>query len=222
MALTAAFLVLFLCHSALGQLKWVELKPSSGPSPSARRDSSIGYDAKRNQIVIFGGRVSGNSGLGDTWVFDLSSKKWTKVADTTDGSGKVIPEKRFSVVFGNQGDFFYVSTGEDGSTYFNDVNRFNFTSQKWEKLAAKSGVAPEKRYGSGGGVWPATGDGLYITHGFSGVRYSNTFKFRFDTQVWEKKFNGAGSDPNLPLKRCLHATTMFDKNQFVLYGGCIS
>lgn len=223
MALTTACLLLFVVHTTLGQLKWVEIKPSTGTAPSARRDAGIGYDAARNQIVIFGGRGSGGI-LDDTWIFNLTSKAWTKVSETNK-DGKVVPENRFSMVYGSKGNYFYVSTGEGktGSTrnFYDDINRFDFTTQKWEKLEPKTSIRPEKRYGGGGGVYQ-TGNGLYVTHGFAGKRYSNTFKFVFETQKWEIKFDGTNNyNPAAPHARCLHSGVMSDVDELVMYGGCL-
>jgi len=188
-----------------------------------RRDAGIGYDPSRNNIIIFGGR--GSSTFDDTWTFNLNSKTWTKINKTRDKNGNVIPENRFSMVYGSKGQYFYVSTGEgklNGErAFYNDINRFDFSTQKWEKLEPKTSLRPEKRYGSGGGVYP-TGNGLYVTHGFTGERYSNTYKFVFETQKWQRKFDGTNSyDPRFPHSRCLHSAVMSDVDELVMYGGCL-
>ncbi|KAK3721850.1 hypothetical protein QZH41_008991, partial [Actinostola sp. cb2023] len=219
MGLSIVFLGFFLFHSANSQLKWVELKSNSTP-PAGRRDAGIGYDASSNQVAIFGGKAG--SILGDTWLFNITSMTWLKVADTKDKDGNVVPAKRFSMVYGSQNNYFYVSTGEGSArVFFDDVNRFDFTTRKWEVLNTTTSLRPEKRYGSGGGVHPS-GTGLYVTHGFSGVRYSNTLKFTFQTQKWELKFAGTnGSNPNLPHERCLHSSAMTKADELVIYGGCL-
>lgn len=223
MTTAVVFISLLVLHGALAQLKWVELKVSSGDLPSGRRDAGIGYDSNGNNIVIFGGR--GSSTFDDTWLFNLNSKTWTKVKETKDATGKVIPENRFSMVYGSRNQYFYVSTGEGKSNgerqFYDDINRFDFKSQKWEKLKPKTSLRPEKRYGSGGGVYP-TGNGFYVTHGFAGERFSNTFKFTFETQKWERKFDGTNSyDPRYPHSRCLHSAAMSDVDELVMYGGCL-
>jgi len=219
MGLSIVFLGFFLFHSANSQLKWVELKSNSTP-PAGRRDAGIGYDASSNQVAIFGGKAG--SILGDTWLFNITSMTWSKVADTKDKDGNVVPAKRFSMVYGSQNNYFYVSTGEGSArVFFDDVNRFDFTTRKWEVLNTTTSLRPEKRYGSGGGVHPS-GTGLYVTHGFSGVRYSNTLKFTFQTQKWEMKFAGTNSyNPSYPHSRCLHSSAMTEEDELVMYGGCL-
>ncbi|EDO40900.1 predicted protein [Nematostella vectensis] len=204
------------------KLRWVELKPSSSQVPSARRDSSIGYDPNTDRVVIFGGRSDAT--LGDTWIFDLTSKTWSKVTETR-VNGKPVPEPRFSMVYGSNGGHLYISTGEfsGGGTkaFYSDILRFNYSTSQWSLLEPKSSVRPEERYGSGGGIHP-DGDGFFVTHGFADIRYSNTFKFDLETMKWEERFAGTNSyNPAYPHARCLHGSAMTARDELVLYGGCL-
>lgn len=223
-------LILFLLVPAVfSELKWrlISAKNESDQFPAPRRDSSIGFDQTKNQLVIFGGRGSEN--FDDTWIFDLETGKWTKVNATTD-DGVNIPERRFSMVYGTHGDNFYVATGEfsgDSNSprrFFNDILRYEFSTQKWTRLGKDSDVKPEARYGSAGGIFDDgnNGNGFYITHGFSGTRYSNTFKFDFVKDAWEEKFSGSNNyNPRYPHARCLQSGTVTNRDELVMYGGCL-
>lgn len=222
-------ILLLLVPAVFSELKWrlISAKNESDEFPAPRRDSSIGFDRTRNQLVIFGGRGSEN--FDDTWTFDLGTGKWTKVNVSTNG-GVNIPERRFSMVYGTEGDYFYVATGEfsgDSDSprrFFNDIFRYKFSTQKWTRLGKDSAVKPEERYGSAGGIFDdGKGvNGFYITHGFSGTRYSNTFKFNFAKDVWEKKFSGSNNyNPKYPHARCLHSGTVTNPDELVMYGGCL-
>ena len=136
-------LVFVLLGSAVhSQLKWRLLSATNKTDeyPEPRRDSSIGFDQKGNQLIIFGGRGSWN--LDDTWSFDLKSKTWKKLPATLNSDGVSIPEKRFSMVFGAESgrDSFYIATGEfsgnDNSPclFFNDILQFDFSTQTWTRL----------------------------------------------------------------------------------------
>lgn len=220
-------ILLLLVPFASAKLKWrqISAKSDSDQFPAPRRDSSIGFIRAANQLVIFGGKGSEN--FGDTWTFDLTYKNWTKWPETKDGAGGFIPEKRFSMVYGAAGNFFYISTGEySGSprTFFNDIVQFDYLKKSWRKLGENSNVKPETRYGSAGGIFDdgSGKNGFYVTHGFSGTRYSNTLKFDLDEEEWEEKFSGSNNyNPNYPHSRCLHAGTMTKPDELVMYGGCL-
>lgn len=218
-----ALLVLAFVQLSSSQLKWEKISPVSGRTPEPRRDSAIGYDSKNDRLIIFGGR--GSSIFDDTWIFDIQTKKWSEVNKTSVPP----PEMRFSMVFGSTSTHFYISTGEKSGKFFaDDIHRFDLSKLEWEKLEPRTSLKPEKRYGSGGGIWRDLeagdeGDGFYVTHGFKdGQRYSNTLKFDFNKKEWQEKFGGTNSyNPSYPHARCLHAATMTNKDELVMYGGCL-
>ena len=214
-------LILGVAQLAASQLGWENISATSGPAPKVRRDSSIGYDAQNERLIIFGGRASEK--FNDTWIFDIKNRTWDEVTQ-----GGVPPEERFSMVFGATKDHFYISTGEGTGKFFDDIHRFNMQTRQWEEVKPKGSLKPEERYGSGGGIWNDVltgeyGDGFYVTHGFkSGLRFSNTLKFDFDKGEWQEKFGGTNSyDPKYPHARCLHAATMSNEDELVMYGGCL-
>lgn len=220
-------IILLLAPLVSSKLSWrlISANTESVQFPAPRRDSSIGFHRATNTLVIFGGK--GSSIFGDTWFYNLTSGLWVKLNGTINSQGVSIPEKRFSMVYGATGDNFYISTGEytgPPRTFFNDILRFSFSTRKWERLGENSEVKPEERYGSAGGIFDdgSGNNGFYVTHGFSGTRYSNTLKFDFEKSEWEEKFGGSNNyNPNYPHARCLHAGTMIKPDELVMYGGCL-
>lgn len=200
------------------QLRWGLLKSNSGVSaPSPRRDVGIGYDRENKQILIFGGRDGKPGGpRADTWAFNLTSQAWKELNTRNNISG------RFSMVSGVWNNGFYVSTGQAGDTFFDDIWRLDLSTLVWEKLLSKS--PPEERYGSAGGFFQHDNSSFfYLTHGFSDTRFSNTFVYDvLKRNGWTEVFTGTNSyNPNYPHARCLHSATMLSTHKFIMYGGCL-
>ncbi|ESO95345.1 hypothetical protein LOTGIDRAFT_232041 [Lottia gigantea] len=215
-----------------GQLRWESIDRGIGDAPSPRTRFGFGYDSIRDQIIVFGG----NPGpLKDTWIFDVSSGEWRLVLVTAS------PEARFGMVSGISGDFFYIATGEgENKRHFNDIWRFDLRSEEWEKLPSQrrpdfyspsewatrneSMLAPEARFGSVGGIYFNSGDEFFVNMGFdNNKRYINTYSYNVKDLGWNfvncKDCNDY--NPSYPHARCLHAGTMIDRQEFVIFGGCL-
>ena len=105
--------------------------------------------------------------------------------------------------------------------FYNDVYKFDYGTQRWQKLNPTTSNAPETRYGASGGVHP-DGDGLFLSHGFSGTRYANTFKFEFKSNSWITLKDDVGKyNPNGPHQRCLQSGAMLSKTKMIMFGGCL-
>ena len=70
------------------------------------------------------------------------------------------------------------------------------------------------------------GDYVYISHGFSTVRYSNTFRADIrgtsGNLKWDEQFSGTNEyNPNAPHARCLVGTAQISNTNFVMAGGCL-
>jgi hypothetical protein len=201
------------------QLKWTRLDSINGSGPSPRRDVAIGYDSKNKLVLIFGG--SGEKVFSDTWTFNVSSREWKKLSTTYTGHSHIPP--RFSVVSGVWNNDFYVATGQAGSKFFDDIWRLDLATKAWSQLRSGD-KKPEERYGSAGGLFQHGNSSLfYITHGFAGKRFSNTFVYDVSkNEGWKEIFEGTNSyNPNYPHARCLHSGTMLSEQKFIIYGGCL-
>jgi hypothetical protein len=65
-------------------MTWSQLKPAI--SPPARGSAAFNFDVATQQLVLFGGFVSGTSPLGDTW--DWTGTTWTKLAPIASPSAR--------------------------------------------------------------------------------------------------------------------------------------
>lgn len=222
----------FLCGHVICQLRWQRLLGCNTPSsPSPRRGVVIGYDVTRNQLVIFGGRPGPKH---DTWIFNVTLGTWKEVVSP------IHPPARYGAVGGVSGDYFYIATGEgDNAEYLNDIWRFDLQSETWKELPAqqrpsyisiaswtnltKTSYRPGKRHGAAGGIYPG-GGALFLSQGFSDVRYFCTFTYDVNNMKWYKEF-GRGNhpyNPTYPHARRYHAGAVISDDELVIFGGCLT
>ncbi|KAL5006596.1 hypothetical protein ScPMuIL_015402 [Solemya velum] len=218
------------------QLQWKFQIVDNGTTPEPRRDAAVGYDTFGQQLVLFGGRSAAT--FGDTWIYNITSHSWREVL-TQSG-----PSPRFSMVYGTSGNYFYVATGEESGLkriYYNDIWRFSFRSENWEKLPAQSRpqhisssdwnksldlqLEPRSRFGATGGIYPGSSK-FYVNQGFSDQHYFDTFTYDVTSQGWNLKYCPLGEctpyDPRYPHARSFHAGTMVDSDILLIFGGCLT
>lgn len=209
-------------------LEWARVAPASGSTvPPARREHAVGFDAARNRLLLFGGRVESKATIyGDTWAYDIDTATWTEVT----GSG---PAPRFSVVSGAgtaADDAWYVTAGEGvDRVFYNDVWRLALDTLTWTQVET-TGTPPDVRYGTAGGTLPFDGSKLWVSHGFAKDRFDDSFELDLVTREWSARtpadLDSTPPEPNGPSKRCLHggAVVADDTAGFsagmVLFGGC--
>jgi hypothetical protein len=200
-------------------LEWSRVNVSGGASPAARRDFAMAHVPTINSVVVFGGMSSGF--FDDTWLFLLSSSSWSAVSTVAR------PQARKSMVFGLSDNTLFICSGEGaGRTFFNDVWALDFSTSplNWVLVVPASGLdessLPEKRYGAAGGVHDGV---LFLSHGFSNIRYSSTWRMDLRTRVWTRPFAGTHPyNPTVPHARCLTGTTPISNTSFAMFGGCVS
>lgn len=191
---------------------WQRLETTN--APRARRDAALGYDPARHRLILFGGRSTTETFF-DTWALDLTTLVWQPLA-----TGDVPrPRARHSMVSGVDTirNRFLITTGQKDSLLLNDIWSFDLTTDTWSEIPAQ-GAIPDIRYGSAGGI-SAEGDSLFLSHGFTNEgRYDDTRRFDLATNTWHDVTPGS----TRPLPRCLHAATLTQGNDMVLFGGCAS
>lgn len=199
----------------VGSLEWSAVS-ASGTLPSARRDMALGYFQTQNKLVVFGGK--GGPITDDTWVFDFVAGTWSDV------SGATRPGARFSMVYGVVGNHLYITTGEGpGKVFYNDVWRFDVTTSTWSQVST-TGTPPRTRYGAAGGVYPGS-TLLYVSLGFAGERFFDTFVFDTSANQWSTRFCEGYCHPytpEYPHARCLHSGSVVGADRLVIFGGCLS
>ena len=159
---------------------WVVEDPIGPHVPEARRDSA-GLEFS-GSLYIFGGRDA-NGTFGDTWVYEFSTKNWTKLHDfgyvhhanasqawALSSANNPLPRSppaRYghamtrmtgSNNLGSVTDLFIMAGGYNGAQYFDDLWAFDPSSRNWEQIAL-----PAKHYS------PRAHCGLFAHHNESYV-----------------------------------------------------
>lgn len=143
--------------------EWLLLS-ESGPTP--RQEHAMAYDAKREVVVLFGGRPAGTSPFGDTWAWDGAS--WKQVA--TSGPS---PRRFSTMTFDARRGVVVLFGGVGSTTYRGDT---------WEW----DGVAWTQRADTGPSPRAGHGMSFDVEHGvtvlFGGDAGS---QYKSDTWVWD-------------------------------------
>lgn len=94
---------------------WAEVKATS-PAPAARKTPSVVYADAAHRLVMIGG-TNDNGAVGEVWLFDPASGKWSKQKDlASQGLGKVALGTPQTAAYDPKGDrIIFSTTGLDKS-----------------------------------------------------------------------------------------------------------
>ncbi len=188
---------------------WTKLKAEN--SPPARYDHALAFDSDKQQLILFGGRASGNI-FGDTWIFDLNTNAWREVKTTG-------PSARFGFasVYDAKTKAVYMFGGQK-SEFYNDTWKFDTQTETWGEVQTQ-GDKPDIRYGHGVTL-DTKNNRLVISHGFArDGRHNDTWTLDLSTNQWTE-LTPSGDKP---LNRCLHDIAYAtNTNAVYLFGGCSS
>jgi hypothetical protein len=148
---------------------WTELQPAHSPPP--RVYGSIGYDAVRQRVVLFGGILQGTV-KDDTWIWDGSD--WTEVT-LTDRP----PPRRFGTMAWDPARRRLVLAGGTASQQaFADA--WEWDGSKWVDTQASPRPTPHTQHVS---VPTLDGSGIYIMGGRAGAPGGplDTWRLRWET-----------------------------------------
>ncbi|MBI4907158.1 MAG: hypothetical protein HY820_26265 [Acidobacteria bacterium] len=124
---------------SLDRQEWSEV-PASGALPAARFGHTLIMDARRGQLVLFGGQAGGF--FSDTWAFDISSRSWRQLAPDNAG-----PSRRYghSGVYDGVRDRMIISHGFTDSGRFDDTWTFDLATNRWRDVSPAPGSRPLRR-----------------------------------------------------------------------------
>ena len=167
--------------------EWSEVQVLSDEKPGCRENNGVVASGDSSRVYIFGG-YNGNHWLNDLWVFDIKSKRWECIQESSDpnvdmallasdihNSGTV-PSRRFGYVSVVHNNKFVLFGGFDGSKWLNDMWEFSFETKRW-RLIQPRGQMPSVRSCP---AWCSCTDErhagiLYIIGGYDGMERKADF-----------------------------------------------
>lgn len=78
--------------------------------PSSRGEHSMAYNPDKESILLFGGQTSAGR-IGDTWIFDCRTEKWTEIETETSPEGRsdfdmiYDPSRKIFILYGGYGRY---------------------------------------------------------------------------------------------------------------------
>jgi hypothetical protein len=209
--------------------QWEEVQVLSREKPGCRENNGVVISDSSRDIYLFGG-YNGISWLNDLWKFDIESKRWSCIQESSDpnaldesdaavgdqpaGMNQVhgkIPCRRFGYVSVVHGGNFILFGGFDGSRWLSDMHIFNFEKRTWTEVQPK-GQPPSARSCP---AWAKDDTHLWLHGGYDGAdRKADFFAFDLSTYTWtEIPCLGRAPSPRYFHSCCLYGTKLF------VYGG---
>ena len=123
----------------VAQAEWTKLTPTG--SPIARFNHAMVYDSDRKEIVVFGG-FSYSGRVGDTWVYNIASNKWTNETPDKSPSRRSDPGAAYDAK--NKKVIIFGGYGHD-DVMQGDTWAFDMETRTWTQM--NPATRPAKRYG---------------------------------------------------------------------------
>jgi hypothetical protein len=113
------------------------------PAPRYNIEGGLVYDARRKLFVLFGGRGVGNVPLGDTWTFDLATRRWRDMQPKPAPSARELHAMSYDEALG-----VVVLYGGRAGTSLADTWVYDAGRNTWTELPASDTGAPAMHHHS--------------------------------------------------------------------------
>jgi N-acetylneuraminic acid mutarotase len=193
---------------------WTRLAPA-GPQPPPRTYPSMVYDPAAGQAILFGG-WTGSSTFGDTWIYDPSVSKWSKLST----AGSPHPRWGASMVYDSATGkvilFGGLFGGYDGSDRLNDTWQYDPKAHTWRNLTPKGELPSARGYASM--VYDSATGKVILFGGFAGRDglLADTWAYSPGTNTWARLHPGGPS----PSRRDFSSAAYDQRTrESILFGG---
>jgi N-acetylneuraminic acid mutarotase len=158
----------------------------SGANPSKRGYATMAFDSESQKVIMFGGSTGDYRLLSsynfETWVFDVSTNKWTQMkpssASPTKGGGGMAYDKESDRVI-----TYGMGSGPDFSTYGPpETWAYDYNTNTWKEVAK----GPANHLGARL-AYDAESDRIILFGGFNlsdNSLYNDTWSYDFNTDTW--------------------------------------
>jgi N-acetylneuraminic acid mutarotase len=128
---------------------WHETTPAVGPPP--RSDAGMAYDAASGRVILFSGYGLEDSrdAYGDTWAYDPGTNTWTEMHPASSppvmyGQAMVYDSLHHQVLQWGGHASAYQNGQATSHWYEDDMWRYDYARDSWEKLAHRSPTPPAR------------------------------------------------------------------------------
>lgn len=203
--------------------KWEPVEVLSEEKPGCRENNGV-VIGDSSRMYLFGG-YNGSTWLNDLWMFDIDTKRWTCIQESSESSDEMAlgnleraraqsqggPSRRFGYVSVVHDNKFVLFGGFDGARWLNDMFEFDLERNTWKKVEAR-GALPSVRSCP---AWSKDDRYVYIHGGYDGVeRKADFFACDLSTYTWtELPCKGTAPSPRYFHSCCIHG------NKLYTYGG---
>ena len=165
----------------------------------------MGYDARRGEIVLFGG-----SGLDDTWIWD--SPSWVKRVTPTSPPGRTHASMSYDATHANL--VLFGGVASDGQL-LNDT--WTWDGQSWTAQAQTSLATPFARCGACMHYDPRSSNILLFGGQTTGDRVGKLLNdtWTWNGSIWTQRMTRVAPSPRFGAAIAYHAS----KQQMLLFGG---
>lgn len=193
-----------------GQKKWAANPDPSLPPAPVNKGLLVTY-AKRDQIVVFGGKNRQDGPSDKIFLFDVKSGQWLPQAAVS----KYSPNPRYLHGGFLMDDSLVIYGGFDDSSYYYDMWEFSFVTNQWTQLKFDGFPTPGVRYGFS---FIVIGRKAYLFGGELPTGQTSTmgqdlWEFNYDTKKWRLLSDNVGPSPRT--EYC----GVSDANDIIIYGG---